>query len=78
MYGPGHKLYGFTCVPSCSTYEDDMATREGALYGGKTHKPSALVLYIMEHVNPGLLENPTRFTGITLLGRLRGLPLGTT
>ena len=33
-----------------------MATREGALYGGKTRKPSALVLYIMEHVNPGLPE----------------------
>ena len=33
-----------------------MATWEGALYGGKTRKPSALVLYIMEHVNPGLLE----------------------
>ena len=33
-----------------------MATREGALYGGKTHKSSALVLYIMEHVNPGLPE----------------------
>ena len=37
-------------------FEDDMATQEGALYGGKTHKPSALVLYIMEHVNPGLPE----------------------
>ena len=37
-------------------FEDDMATRKGALYGGKTHKPSALVLYIMEHVNPGLSE----------------------
>ena len=37
-------------------FEDDMAAREGALYGGKTHKPSALVLYIMEHVNPGLPE----------------------
>ena len=37
-------------------YEDDMAAREGALYGGKTCKPSALVLYIMEHVNPGLPE----------------------
>ena len=37
-------------------FEDDMATWEGALYGGKTRKPSALVLYIMEHVNPGLPE----------------------
>ena len=37
-------------------FEDDMATREGALYSGKTHKPSALVLYIMEHVNPGFPE----------------------
>ena len=37
-------------------FKDDMATREGALYGGKTRKPSALVLYIMEHVNPGLPE----------------------
>ena len=33
-----------------------MATQEGALYGGKTRKPSALVLNIMEHVNPGLPE----------------------
>ena len=37
-------------------FEDDMATKEGALYGGKTHKPSALVLYIMEHVNQSLPE----------------------
>ena len=37
-------------------FEDDMATQEGALYGWKTHKPSALVLYIMEHVNPVLPE----------------------
>ena len=37
-------------------FEDDMVAREGALYGGKTHWPSALVLYIMEHVNPGLPE----------------------
>ena len=37
-------------------FEDDMATQEGALYGGKTCKPSALVLYFMEHVNPGLSE----------------------
>ena len=32
-----------------------MAAREGALYGGKTWWPSALVLYIMVHVNPSLL-----------------------
>ena len=38
-------------------FEDDMAAWEGALYGGKTHRPSALVLYIIEHVNPGLLEH---------------------
>ena len=37
-------------------FEDDMIAQEGALYSGKTHRPSALVLYIMEHVNPGLLE----------------------
>ena len=37
-------------------FEDDMIAWEGALYGGKTHRPSALVLYIMEHVNPGLPE----------------------
>ena len=37
-------------------FEDDMAAWEGALYGGKTRKPSALVLYIMEHVNPGFPE----------------------
>ena len=37
-------------------FEDDMAAQEGALYGGKTRWPSALVLYIMEHVNPGLPE----------------------
>ena len=40
----------------CSYFEDDMVAQEGALYGGKTRRPSALVLYIMEHVNPGLLE----------------------
>ena len=34
-----------------------MAAREGALYGGKTWRPSALVLYITAHVNPGLLEH---------------------
>ena len=34
-----------------------MAAREGALYGGKTRRPSALVLYIMAHVNPGLPEH---------------------
>ena len=33
-----------------------MIAREGALFGGRTHQPSALVLYIMEHVNPGLPE----------------------
>ena len=38
-------------------YEDDMAAREGALYGGKTHRPSAFVLYIMVHVNLGLPEH---------------------
>ena len=37
-------------------FEDDMVAQEGALYGGKTRQPSALVLYIMEHVNPGLPE----------------------
>ena len=38
-------------------FEDDMATREGALYGGRVRRPSALVLYIMERVNPGLPEH---------------------
>ena len=38
-------------------FEDDMATWEGALYGGSVHRPSALVLYIMERVNPGLPEH---------------------
>ena len=38
-------------------YEDDMAAQEGTLYGGKTWRPSALILYIMEHVNPGLPEH---------------------
>ena len=37
-------------------FEDDMAAQEGALYSGKTRWSSALVLYIMEHVNPGLPE----------------------
>ena len=37
-------------------YEDDMANWEGALYGGKTQRPSALILDIMEHINPGLPE----------------------
>ena len=34
-----------------------MAAREGTLYGGKTRRPSAVILYIMEHVNPGLPEH---------------------
>ena len=34
-----------------------MAAREGALYSGRTWQPSALVLYIMEQVNPGLPEH---------------------
>ena len=38
-------------------FEDDMAAREGALYGRRVHRPSALVLYIMERVNPGLPED---------------------
>ena len=38
-------------------FEDDMATREGDLYGGRVRWPSALVLYIMECVNPGLPEH---------------------
>ena len=38
-------------------FEDDMAAQEGGLYGGKTCWPSALVLCIMEHVNPGLPED---------------------
>ena len=37
-------------------FEDDMVAQEGALFGRKTRQPSALVLYIMEHVNPGLPE----------------------
>ena len=37
-------------------FEDDMVAPKGALFGGKTCQPSALVLYIMEHVNPGLHE----------------------
>ena len=49
-------------------FEDDMATWEGALYGGKTRKPSALVLYIMEHVNPGLLE-PYRVHWPNIVGK---------
>ena len=38
-------------------FEDDMATREGALYSRRVRRPSALVLYIMERVNPGLPEH---------------------
>ena len=38
-------------------YEDDMAACEGALYSGKTRRPSALVLYIIQHVNLGLPEH---------------------
>ena len=49
-------------------FEDDMAAREGALYGGKTCKPSALVLYIMEHVNPGLPE-PYRVHWPNIVGK---------
>ena len=45
-----------------------MAAREGALYGGKTHRPSALVLYIMEHVNPGLPE-PYRVHWHNIVGK---------
>ena len=49
-------------------FEDDMATQEGALYGGKTRKPSTLVLYIMEHVNPGLPE-PYRVHWPNIVGK---------
>ena len=49
-------------------FEDDMAAREGALYSGKTRKPSALVLYIMEHVNPGLPE-PYRVHWHNIVGK---------
>ena len=38
-------------------FEDDMAAQEGALYFGRTWRPSALILYIMECVNPGLPED---------------------
>ena len=38
-------------------FQDDMAARQGALYSRKTRWPSALVLYIMDHVNPGLPEH---------------------
>ena len=38
-------------------FEDDMAAQESALYGRKVHRPSALVLYITECVNPGLPEH---------------------
>ena len=38
-------------------FEDDMIAREWALFGRRTRQPSALVLYIMEHVNPGLPES---------------------
>ena len=34
-------------------FKDDMIAQEGALFGRRTRQPSALVLYIMEHVNPG-------------------------
>ena len=38
-------------------FKDDMIAQEGALFGGRTRQPSALVLYIMEHVNLGLPES---------------------
>ena len=53
-------------------YEDDMAAREGTLYGGKTQRPSALILYTMGHVNPAS-RNITRCNGITSSGRCHGL-----
>ena len=49
-------IWTYLCV-ILQYYEDDMVAREGSLYGGKTRWPSALVLYIMAHVNPGLLEH---------------------
>ena len=45
-----------------------MAAWEGALYDWKTCKPSALVLYIMEHVNPGLPE-PYRVHWHNIVGK---------
>ena len=45
-----------------------MATWEGALYSGKTRRPSALVLYIMEHVNPGL-PKPYRVHWHSIVGK---------
>ena len=41
-------------------FEDDMIAWEGTLFGRRTCQPSALVLYIMENVNPG---PPRRFPG---------------
>ena len=38
-------------------FENEMAIWEGALFGGKTCQSSALVLHIMDLVNPGLLEH---------------------
>ena len=38
-------------------FEDNMAAQEDTLYGRRVHRPSALVLYIMERVNPGLPED---------------------
>ena len=38
-------------------YEDDMVAREGALYDGKVWQPSALVIYIMQHVKPTLMDH---------------------
>ena len=45
-----------------------MAAWEGTLYGGKTQRPSALVLYIMEHVNLGLPE-PCRVQWHNIVGK---------
>ena len=41
-------------APSGAFNLSHMTAQEGALYGRKTCQPSALVLYIMEHANPGL------------------------
>ena len=45
-----------------------MAAREGALYGGRTWRPSALILYIMERANPGLQE-PYRVQWHNIVGK---------
>ena len=54
-------------------WEDEVAILEGNLFGGHTQRPSAMVLYIMAQVNPGL-EEGFHVKWASIVGTPLGLP----